>query len=106
MCVTTYERKQYHFTGNSIKSSLHEFHFTNAIVRKTGYYLCRMEYFKRLRELLQIEKEADRRSYNELTENLPIADRREAGITWYPIAIRDTELGRGDYLTVEVERTT
>src|SRR5206468_5263163 len=24
----------------------------------------------------------------------------------YPIAIRDTEMGRGDYLAVEVERTT
>jgi superfamily I DNA and/or RNA helicase len=31
---------------------------------------------------------------------------RDAGFTWYPVAIRDTELGRGDYLTVEVERTT
>lgn len=27
-------------------------------------------------------------------------------MTWYPIAIRDTEVGKGDYLTVEVERTT
>jgi ATP-dependent RNA/DNA helicase IGHMBP2 len=71
-----------------------------------GGYLCRMLYFKRLQELLQIEKEEDRRSYRELTEKLPVAARREAGFSWYPIAIRDTELGRGDYLTVEVERTT
>lgn len=27
-------------------------------------------------------------------------------MTWFPIAIRDTEIGKGDYLTVEVERTT
>jgi superfamily I DNA and/or RNA helicase len=69
-------------------------------------YLCPMQYFKRLQHLLQIEKEEDRRSYRELTEKLPVAARREAGFTWYPVAIRDTELGRGDYLAVEVERTT
>ena len=65
-----------------------------------------MEYFKRLQQLLQIEKEEDRRSFKELAEKMPVQDRRENGMTWYPIAIKDTELGRGDYLTVEVERTT
>ena len=35
-----------------------------------------------------------------------MAERRAAGLSWYPIAIRNTEIGRGDYLTVEVERTT
>ena len=25
---------------------------------------------------------------------------------WYPVAIRDSEIGRGDYLTIELERTT
>jgi ATP-dependent RNA/DNA helicase IGHMBP2 len=65
-----------------------------------------MDYFRHLQELLKIEKEEDRRSYKELTAKLSITDRRENGITWYPIAIKDTEVGRGDYLTVEVERTT
>ena len=65
-----------------------------------------MDYFKRLLHLLQIEKEEDRRSYKALMENMPVPDRREAGLSWYPIAIKDTEIGRGDYLTVEVERTT
>lgn len=65
-----------------------------------------MDYFKKLSELLQIEKEEDRRSFKELTENMPVQERRANGMTWYPIAIKDTELGRGDYLTVEVERTT
>src|SRR5215213_9533291 len=65
-----------------------------------------MEYFKRLQQLLNIEKEEDRRSFRELTEKLSIQERRENGTTWYPIAIKDTEIGRGDYLTVEVERTT
>jgi ATP-dependent RNA/DNA helicase IGHMBP2 len=35
-----------------------------------------------------------------------VADRRANGLTWYPIAIRGTEPSRGDYLSVEVERTT
>lgn len=65
-----------------------------------------MEYFKRLGYLLQIEKEEDRRQYESLTSHLPVTERRENGMTWFPIAIRDTEIGRGDYLTVEVERTT
>lgn len=69
-------------------------------------YLCRMDYFKKLLDLLKIEREEDRQSYLQLTQSSSITTRRENGLTWYPIAIRDTELGRGDYLTVEVERTT
>lgn len=65
-----------------------------------------MEYFKKLQELLKIEKEEDRRSYKELTAKLSVTARRENGITWYPIAIRETEIGKGDYLTIELERTT
>ena len=65
-----------------------------------------MQYFQRLQQLLNIEKEEDRRSFRELTEKMPVQDRRENGMTWYPIAIKDTEIGRGDYITVEVERTT
>src|SRR6476619_2505878 len=64
-----------------------------------------MDYFKRLKQLLQIEKEEDRKQYELLTSRMPISERRENGTTWYPVAIKDTEPGRGDYLTVEVERT-
>lgn len=65
-----------------------------------------MEYFKRLTDLLKIEKEEDRKSYEHLSETMPVFGRRANGMTWYPVAIKDTEPGRGDYLTVEVERTT
>jgi superfamily I DNA and/or RNA helicase len=65
-----------------------------------------MDYFKTLQGLLALEKEEDRRSYKQLTETLSVADRRASGLTWYPVAIRDTEIGRGDYLSVELERTT
>lgn len=65
-----------------------------------------MDYFKDLTHLLKTEQAEDRRAYQELTESTTVAQRRDAGLAWFPIAIRDTELGRGDYLTVEVERTT
>ena len=65
-----------------------------------------MDYFKRLLDLLTIERDEDRRQYEQLTQSTSVAERRANGLTWYPIAIRGSELGRGDYLTVEVERTT
>lgn len=65
-----------------------------------------MDYFKNLLDLLKVEREEDRNQYRKLTETTSIADRRANGLTWYPIAIRGSEIGRGDYLTVEVERTT
>ena len=65
-----------------------------------------MAYFKKLLDLLKTEREEDRKAYRQLIEISNVNERRENGLTWYPVAIRDTELGRGDYLTVEVERTT
>ncbi|KIC94098.1 AAA domain-containing protein [Flavihumibacter solisilvae] len=65
-----------------------------------------MAYFKRLLDLLDTELQEDRQTYRELIERSSVQERKENGLTWYPIAIRDTELGRGDYLIVEVERTT
>jgi superfamily I DNA and/or RNA helicase len=69
-------------------------------------YLYRMDYFKKLTDLLKSERDEDRISYQELARTSSLTERRANGLAWYPIAIRDTELGRGDYLTVEVERTT
>lgn len=65
-----------------------------------------MDYFNELTRLLKIEQAEDRRLYQEQAESASITARREAGVAWYPVAIRDTELTRGDYLSVEVERTT
>ena len=64
------------------------------------------EYFNKQINLLKIEREEDLRSFLKLSENSSVADRRTRGFIWYPIAIRDTEMSRGDYLVVEVERTT
>ncbi len=63
------------------------------------------EYFKKLQDLLVTEREADLQSYLDLTSNTAASERRALGLTWYPIAIRGKEIGRGDYLTVEIERT-
>jgi ATP-dependent RNA/DNA helicase IGHMBP2 len=65
-----------------------------------------MDYFKDLTALLKIEREEDRQSYQDLARSSSLSQRRADGLAWYPVAIRDTELGRGDYLNVEVERTT
>lgn len=65
-----------------------------------------MPYFKKLQDLLRIERDEDRSAYLKLTQTSSVADRRSAGLTWYPIAIRGTEPSRGDYITVEAERTT
>ncbi|WP_240646672.1 AAA domain-containing protein [Chitinophaga rhizosphaerae] len=69
-------------------------------------YLCGMDYFSRLRQLLQQEKSDDRENYRKLTESVSVAERRANGLSWYPVAIRGSEMSRGDYLTVEIERTT
>jgi ATP-dependent RNA/DNA helicase IGHMBP2 len=65
-----------------------------------------MTYFQKLNDLLTIEKEADQQAFLKLTENASVADRRTAGMCWYPVAIRGTEPTRGDYVSVELERTT
>lgn len=65
-----------------------------------------MDYFKKLLSLLKIEREEDRLQYRQLTEKSSVTERRANGLTWYPIAIRGSEMSQGDYITVEVERTT
>ncbi|MET0634865.1 MAG: AAA domain-containing protein [Chitinophagaceae bacterium] len=65
-----------------------------------------MEYFQKLANLLKAERKEDEELYKRQIETSSVNERRSGGLAWYPIAIRDTELGRGDYLTVEVERTT
>ena len=65
-----------------------------------------MAYFDDLLALLKIEREADLLAYQKLTHSASVAERRANGLTWYPIAIRGTEMSRGDYISVEMERTT
>ena len=65
-----------------------------------------MEYFAKLIELLETERQEDQKSYSLLTGFSPVAERRANGLTLYPVAIRSSEMSKGDYLTLEIERTT
>ena len=75
-------------------------------IRMSFSYLYSMDYFKNLLDLLKIERNEDREQYKRLTESSSVSDRRANGLTWFPVAIRGSEIGRGDYLTIELERTT
>jgi len=63
------------------------------------------EQLRKLVDLLATEKEEDLRQYLEQFERCSIAQRRENGVTWYPLRINSEEIGAGDYVTIEVERT-
>ncbi|RZK80945.1 MAG: DUF2075 domain-containing protein [Pedobacter sp.] len=65
-----------------------------------------MEYFDKLLDLLKTERNEDLSLYEDQTKSTSVTERRSLGLSWYPIAIRNTEIGRGEYLTVELERTT
>src|SRR5215471_18841555 len=109
-CKKDPEYKSFRLISKNSPSKI--FHHTPYIIHHTSYfllqtsYLCIMEYFNRLLELLKTERQEDREIYKSLIESSSVTDRRASGITWYPIAIKDTEISRGDYLTVEIERTT
>lgn len=64
------------------------------------------EYFKKLADLLEIERKADLLEYQNLIEKTSIVEKRALGVSWYPVAIKSNEMGRGDYLSITLERTT
>lgn len=63
-----------------------------------------MKYFENLEELLQIEHKDDAAQYKLQMERNSVHSRKEMGVTWFPIIIKNEELGAGDYLQVEIER--
>ncbi|TDB61885.1 AAA domain-containing protein [Arundinibacter roseus] len=65
-----------------------------------------MDYFKNQLALVKTEREEDLRSFQQQTLTTTASERRANGMAWYPVAICATEIGRGEYLTVEFERTT
>ncbi len=65
-----------------------------------------MDYFNKLLDLLKLERQEDRQSYIRITETTSVAERRASGLSWYPVAIKGEEMSRGDYISVEAERTT
>lgn len=61
--------------------------------------------FERLKELLELERQADYETYKALVERLPLDERREKGLTWHPLQILKTGYTYGDRAFLIVERT-
>ncbi|MBK9285831.1 MAG: AAA family ATPase [Sphingobacteriaceae bacterium] len=60
----------------------------------------------KLKETLQIERDEDYRLYQDQFLRVGIDQRRKNGLTWYPVKINSEELGNGEYLQLEIERTS
>lgn len=63
-----------------------------------------MEYFEELTSLLDQEQHYDRAQYEAVLLKSSLQERRSQGMTWFPISIAGSELGRGDYLTISVNK--
>jgi superfamily I DNA and/or RNA helicase len=64
-----------------------------------------MEYFDRLHQLLELERQEDLRQYQQKMVLTPLGERRKQGLTWFPVQINHTELGAGENFYVSLERT-
>jgi len=64
-----------------------------------------MNYFDEQIALLQEEKQYDFIQHENLLLRSSLQERRAQGVSWFPISISNTELGRGDYLTITVHKT-
>ena len=63
------------------------------------------EELEQLQELLQIEKKAEQEQFNALLKKQSPSFRRQQGMTWYPLLVRETGFGLGDYPFAVLERT-
>lgn len=61
---------------------------------------------KTLQQLLKIERDEDLAQYKSFFARNNINYRKENGVTWYPIIISNVEIGLGEYLIIDIERTT
>ena len=59
-----------------------------------------------LQELLKIEQEEDYRQYREKIQINTIEDRKEGGITWYPVIKSGQFISTGERVTLSLQRTT
>lgn len=65
-----------------------------------------IERLKKLKQILKIERDEDYRLYKEQFLRVNLEQRKKNGVTWYPIKINSEELGSGDLLHLEIERST
>ena len=62
------------------------------------------EYFNALKNVLKIEMREDAKMYEEELSKQSIQERKEIGITWYPLYIKSEYYGFAERLHIEVER--
>jgi len=65
-----------------------------------------VERLKKLKHILKLERDEDYRLYRELFLRVNLDQRRQNGVTWYPVKINNEEIGHGELLHIEIERTT
>jgi ATP-dependent RNA/DNA helicase IGHMBP2 len=65
-----------------------------------------LERLQKLRQLLKIERDEDYKQYKEHFSRNNINYRKLNGVTWFPIVVSNTEIGLGDYISIDIERTT
>ena len=65
----------------------------------------RTDYFQALAALLRQEQAFDKAQHEALLLQRSISDRIELGVSWFPVTVTNSEMGRGDYLTITVNKT-
>ena len=60
---------------------------------------------KQVQELLKIEQEEDRQQYKIKSLKSTVAERKAMGFCWYPVTITKEEIGFGNKVVIELERT-
>ncbi len=60
----------------------------------------------RVEHLLKIEQEEDRQQYKMKALKSTIQERKEMGFCWYPVVISKEEIGFGNKVVIELERTS
>lgn len=64
-----------------------------------------MDYFEQQIALLQEEKACDFAQHEKLLSHSTLQERRLQGVSWFPVFISNTELGRGEYLSITIQKT-
>src|SRR4051812_6344541 len=66
----------------------------------------KIERLQHLQKLLKVERDEDLAQYKSFFSRNNINHRKGNGVTWYPIVITNIEIGLGEYLIIDIERTT
>jgi len=63
------------------------------------------EELNKVSKLLKLEQEEDLAQYKLKSTRTSIQERKQSGLCWYPVIITKTEIGFGNKIVVEIERT-